>query len=75
MIAVVLTAAGLSVYLADRAQSQSQETMENQSQVDRVDILFLAQKLDPASRCRCPIGVIMDYPFDSYTIDFAKPFS
>jgi hypothetical protein len=46
VIAVVLTAASLSVYLAERAQSQSQETMEDQSRVDRVDILFLAQKLD-----------------------------
>ncbi|GAA3437176.1 DUF4436 family protein [Kutzneria kofuensis] len=121
-IAIIVTAASLSVYLTERAQSQSQETLGDASRNDRVDVLFYVQKLDPVTQTltaqvsvdpkgrfadadgfpakdivlhqdavkgdtltfkagKNPTindvqvllsdGIITDYPFDSYGVDFA----
>ena len=120
-VLVLVTAASLSVYFSERAQSQSQSVLGDQNAADRVDVLFYVQKLDPVTQTlsaqvsidpkgrfadaagapakdvtlhvaaikgdtlsfkagknptindvQVPLsdGVITDYPFDSYKIDF-----
>ncbi|MFC0438659.1 DUF4436 family protein [Kutzneria buriramensis] len=122
VLALGITAASLSVYFAERAQSQSQQVLGDAGSADRVDVLFYVQKLDPVSQTlsaqvsidpkgrladsdgnpakditvhlaafkgdtltfkaakfptvndvQVPLsdGVITDYPFDSYKVDFA----
>ncbi len=121
VVALIITGGSLSVYLAERAQSQSQEVLGDASRPDHVDVLFYVQKLDPLSQAlnaqvsvdpkgrfadadgfpakditlhvaalkgdtltfkagknpsvndvQVPLsdGVITDYPFDSYTVEF-----
>jgi hypothetical protein len=121
-IAVLVTAGSLSVYFAERAQSQTASVLGDGNAADRVDVLFYVQKLDPVTQTlsaqvsidpkgrfadadgdpakditlhlaaikgdtltfkagknpaindvQVPLsdGVITDYPFDNYKIDFA----
>jgi hypothetical protein len=122
VVLVVVTAASLSVYFAERAQSQTETVLGDAGPADRVDVLFYVQKLDPQSQTlsaqvsidpkgryadgdgapakdvvlhtaaikgdtltfkagknptindvQVPLsdGVITDYPFDGYKVDFA----
>jgi hypothetical protein len=122
VVLVVVTAASLSVYFAERAQSQTETVLGDAGPADRVDVLFYVQKLDPQSQTlsaqvsidpkgryadgdgapakdvvlhtaaikgdtltfkagknptindvQVPLsdGVITDYPFDSYKVEFA----